>query len=357
MLGYVLHGACGGNAVKKIQWSYDHECLLLQTGFNLFLFNLASGKMRGLYEYTGYFDFCANSQFFEIVICSGSGGASLYNLQIDKETKYPQYEEEEAMNIRTASFLSDDQMILLADNTHINCYCHRIRTGTLYFADNISKIANSRNGKHIAVVAGGQAEICRCVYAYGALADNPSDTMKARRKIAASLGKLASEESVLFHMKFYEHTYLDNPNPLFNLLASYAYVVSYANPTINQRALLDTLLMSLRERGYGFTLSENALTALEDVRKLQIAIELRRSRFGMSGADRWSEAFGNEKSEERAHAIQKERSHHGIGAEAVGRKAPEPDLGEGYRGGLRYQQEFVLLSFPGHSGAFKGDSA
>lgn len=220
----------GDEALEDIQFGYDYRKMVLRYEDYVLLSDQVEGSMDTI-SYDNYLEVAVNLGYTEMGMAAGRKGLRYLDLETNEERVL---NDEDAIRrrgqgISTASQVCfmHNQRYLLASDSSILYFFDPINNkilSSIHMGGNFESIAVSRNGKYIAAISGGKAQVWRCIYG----------------------------------LRYFEELSDDE------IVEQCAHVQCSAHPDQSAEQLLAPLMEELADRGYGAVDSETALEALQE---------------------------------------------------------------------------------------------
>ena len=220
----------GDEALEDIQFGYDYRKMVLRYEDYVLLSDQVEGSMDTI-SYDNYLEVAVNLGYTEMGMAAGRKGLRYLDLETNEERVL---NDEDAIRrrgqgISTASqvcFMHNQRYLLASDGSILYFFdpINNKILSSIHMGGNFESIAVSRNGKYIAAISGGKAQVWRCIYG----------------------------------LRYFEELSDDE------IVEQCAHVQCSAHPDQSAEQLLAPLMEELADRGYGAVDSETALEALRE---------------------------------------------------------------------------------------------
>lgn len=221
-------------ALEDIQFGYDSRQRVLRYEDNLYLSDEIEGSMRRI-PYDNYLKVAVDLEYSALGMAVGRQGLYYYDLKTNENHRLNDAEaaRRRGRGITTAAevcFMHNQTFLLASDGNTLYFFDPNNNKilSAIHMGDNFCSIAASRNGKYIAAISGGKAQLWRCIYGFR----YPG----SHREFGADIVKAC------------------------------AHILCSAHPDKNVDELLAPLMEELADRGYGAVGKEEALKALRAAR-------------------------------------------------------------------------------------------
>ena len=214
--------------LEDIQFGYDYRKMVLRHENYVILSDQAEGSMDTI-KYDNYLELAVDLGYTALGMAAGRKGLRYMDLETKKERVLNDQDavRRRGRGISTASQVSfmHNQRYLLASDSSILYFFDPENDkilSAIHMGENFESIAISRNGKYIAAISGGKAQLWRCIYG----------------------------------LRYSEEMGTDE------IVEQCAHVQCSAHPELSPEQLLEPLMEELADRGYGAVESAAALEAL-----------------------------------------------------------------------------------------------
>ena len=218
----------GDEPLEDIQFGYDNRKLVLRYENYVLLSDQVEGTMDSV-PYDNYMEVAVNLGYTALGMAVGRKGLHYLDLMTNEERVL---NDEDAVRrrgrgISTASqvcFMHNQRFLLASDGNTLFFFNPEIDKilSAIHMGDNFESIAISRNGKYVAAISGGKAQLWQCIYGL----------------------RYSEEEDV------------------DDVLIPCAHVQCSAHPEKSPEELLKPLMEELADRGYGAVDTQKAFEAL-----------------------------------------------------------------------------------------------
>ena len=222
----------GDEMLEDIQFGYDNRQMVLRYEETLYLDNELDKSMRQI-PYDDYLEVAVDLGFTAIGMAAGRKGLHYFDMQTNQERAL---NDEDAVRrrgsgINTAArvcFMHNQKFLLVSDRQTLLFFdpgTNKILSA-IHIGENCRSIAVSRDGKYVAAISGGKAQIWRCMY---------------------GLRYIGTDTD-------------------YDFVRACAHIQRSAHPEAGPEQLLPVLLKELGDRGYGSADIGKVLTILQTVR-------------------------------------------------------------------------------------------
>ena len=218
--------------LEDIQFGYDSRKMVLRYENYVLLSDQVEGSMDTI-PYDNYLEVAVNLGYTALGLAAGRKGLRYMDLDTNQERVLNDQDavRRRGKGISTASqvcFMHNQRYLLASDSSILYFFDPENNKilSAIHMGENFESIAISRNGKYVAAVSGGKAQVWRCIYG----------------------------------LRYFEELGEDD------IAEQCAHVQCSAHPDMSPEQLLAPLLKELGDRGYGAVEPAAALEALRSAR-------------------------------------------------------------------------------------------